>query len=214
MDPKLQTSFIPKKDSGVRRNVPIGFFNIVGYTVFALSLILALGLYAGNHSLKNTIESKKDELNDKVKNFNVGGLEELIRFDARLNTVATLLDNHISVSKLFELLADSTAQSIQFTSFDYSRDGEQLSVTLDGKAPDFASLAFQSDTFSSRRFLKDQVFSDVTLLPEGGVSFVFTANVDPLLVKYIVEPKKTEQTGSTPSATTTSTTATSSLINN
>ncbi len=189
MDPKLQTSFIPQRNTGVRRrSVPMGFFTVFGYCVFFGSILIALGLYAANYFIGVQIENSKNELSAKVVDFKAESraIDDIIRFDTRLKTAKRLLDSHVAMSKIFEIIERNTIQSVQFTDFNYTNDGSAITVGLSGKAPNFESLAFQSDTLSKESALKNQVFSGVTLTQDGTISFKFTAVVDSTTLPYTV----------------------------
>lgn len=197
MDPKLQTSFIPKKNTGEnrRRSIPLGFFTIFGYIVFGLSVVAAVGLFSANFLLTRSIAAQDAELLAKVKSFDSRSVNDLIRFDTRLETAKKILASHLATSAIFSLLSQNTIQSVQFNGFTYNNDGDKIMVTLTGKAPNFASVAIQSDTFSEVPYLRDQVFSDVTLAQDGTVAFKFVATVDPTALAYTVATSTTPSNG-------------------
>ncbi len=189
MDLKLQTSFIPKKmsaDSRIRKT-PMGLFTIAGWFLFIVAVLAAGGLFAFNYVTAQSIESKRAELETKAQSFPASDVQDLVRLSNRIETAKTILQGHLTLSKLFELISAQTIQSVQFTGFNYAATGNKLSVILTGKAPDFSSVALQSDTFSRLSYLKDQIFSDLTLGPDNkSVMFKFTAAVDPSAIQYTV----------------------------
>jgi hypothetical protein len=197
MDPKLQTSFIPKKNTGEsrHRSVPLGFFTILGYIIFCLSIFAAVGLFGANFLLTQNIAAQDTKLSSKVKTFDAHSINDLIRFNSRLETAKKILASHLATSAVFSLLSQNTIQSVQFNAFNYVNDGAKINVSLMGKAPNFASLAFQSDTFSQVSYLRDQVFSDITLGQDGTVGFKFIATVDPTALVYTVATSTTPSNG-------------------
>lgn len=189
MEGKLQTSFIPKQplaDNGVKKtSVPTSLFSIIGWFIFIVVVVASVGVFVYEQYLTKSIDSKNIELSNRVKSFDTATVDHFVQLDSRLQAAATILNNHLAFSKLLSLIADHTVQSVQFTDFKYGYDDAgKISLTLGGKAPDFASVALQSDTFSSQAYLQNQVFSGLGLSQDGGVVFKFAALVDPAALQY------------------------------
>lgn len=189
MEGKLQTSFIPKqplvekKIKGVSASA--GIFSIIGWFIFLIVIAASLGVFAYEQYITKSIESKGTELSNRIKSFDTATVDHFVKLNSRLKAAATILSNHLAVSTLFDLISKSTVQSVQFTDMKYSyEDVGKLNLSLSGKAPDFASVALQSDTFSSQTYLKNQVFSNLGLDQDGGVLFKFTASVDQASLQY------------------------------
>lgn len=189
MEGKLQTSFIPKQplvENRVKKApVSTSLFSAIGWFIFIVAVIASLGVFGYEQYLIKSIASKNTTLNNRIKSFDTATVDHFVQLDARLQAANTVLNNHLAVSALLDLIANSTVQSVQFTDFKYSYDDAgKLSVTLTGRAPNFASVALQSDAFSAQRYLQNQVFSNLGLDQDGGVLFKFTASVDQLALKY------------------------------
>jgi hypothetical protein len=189
MEGKLQTSFIPKKpitENGARKAPrSTGILSIIGWFIFLIAVLASVGVFVYQQYLTNTIATKNTLLSNRVKSFDVASIDHFAQLDARLQAATTILNNHLALSSLLGLISTSTVRSIQFTDFKYSYDDSgQISLVLNGKAPDFASVALQSDTFSSLSYMRNQVFSGLGLDQDGGVLFKFTASADPSALKY------------------------------
>jgi hypothetical protein len=189
MEGKLQTSFIPKQplvETRVKKtSAPKSVFLIIGWLVFLVVILASIGVFLYEQYLTRTIDSKNTELSNKVKNFDVASVDHFVKLDARFQTATTILNSHLAVSTLLGLLSNNTIQSVQFTDLKYSyEDGGKLSLALSGRAPSFASVALQSDEFSSQSYLQNQVFSNLGLDQEGQVLFKFAASVDPSALQY------------------------------
>lgn len=190
MEGKLQTSFIPKsqlaKNKTNTTRVTFGIFGIIGWFIFLVVILGSVGVYLYEEFyLVKTIEAKNLELNEKVKNFPVDDIVAFEKLEARLQTANTLLSNHLAVSTLLNLIAENTIVSVQFTNMAYTYDDSgKLSLSLSGKAKNFESVALQSDTFSSKVYLQNQIFSGLALDQDGWVSFKFSATVDQSALKY------------------------------
>ena len=189
MEGKLQTSFIPKQplvETRVKKTQKTkSLFSVIGWFIFIVTIGVSVGVFAYERYLVSTISAKNTELSNKVKNFDIGSVNRFVKLDARFQAAAVILNNHLAVSTLLDLIANDTVQSIQFSDLKYSYDdGGKLTLSLSGKAPSFASVALQSDAFSSKAYLKNQVFSNLGLDQSGHVLFKFAASVDQSALKY------------------------------
>jgi hypothetical protein len=189
MEGKLQTSFIPKQplvESRVKKTqTSKSVFSVIGWFIFMVAVAASLGVFAYGQYLSKSIDSKNVELSNRIKSFDAATVDHFVQLDARLQAANSLLQNHTAVSTLLGLVAGNTVQSVQFTDFKYNYDeGGKISLVLSGKAPNFASVALQSDTFSAKSYLQNQVFSNLGLDQDGGVLFKFTASVDQSALVY------------------------------
>jgi hypothetical protein len=189
MEGKLQTSFIPKQplvEKKVKKaSGSTGIFSVIAWFVFLVVVVASVGVFVYEQYLTKSIDSKNIELSNRVKSFDTATVDHFVQLDARLKAAQAILNNHLAVSTLLNLIASNTVQSVQFTDFKYSYDdGGKLTLMLSGKAPDFASVALQSDTFSSQSYLQNQVFSNLGLAADGGVLFKFTSSVDESALQY------------------------------
>lgn len=189
MDGKLQTSFIPKQplvENGAKKaSAPAGLFSIIGWFIFIVVVLASAGVFAYEQYLTKSIDSKNTELSNRIKSFDTATVDHFIKLDARLQSAQAILNNHLAVSALLDLIGKGTIQSVQYTDLKYSYDeGGKLTLALSGKAPDFASVALQSDTFSAQPYLHNQVFSGLGLDQDGGVLFKFAASVDQSSLQY------------------------------
>ncbi len=200
MEGNLQTSFIPKKPliDTKRRSSSRNIFSIIGWFVFIIALLISAGVYAYSYYLTGTITKMNADLNQKVNSFDNSSVDQLASLDSRIETAKNILNSHTIVSKLFDLIGQSTLKSVQFKSFSYTspESGKAAVITLNGKAPDFSSVALQSDTFSKESYLKNQIFSDLALDKDGGVNFRFTGTVNSGDFKYTDYVHQLQQAGS------------------
>jgi len=189
MEGKLQTSFIPKQplvESKARKaSASIGIFSIIGWFIFVVAVLASLGVFLYEQYLTNSIQSKNKELSTKINSFDTASVDDFVQLNARIQAANVILNNHLAVSTLIGFIASNTVQSVQFTDLKYTNDDSgKINLVLSGKAPSFASVALQSDTFSALSYLHDQVFSNLGLDTDGGVLFKYTATVDPSVIKY------------------------------
>ncbi len=202
MDPKLQTSFIPKKPI-----VPVGgaavpqqrhhgtsLFMTIGVFVFLASLVAAGGAYAWKGILTSSQETYKKELADREQRFNVDLIEELKRANVRIDLTSRLLADHLAISQIFDIVSRLTISKVRFTSLTISNGGPTgdggLNIDMKGYGTSLSAVAFQSDVlgqleqYGLRKVVKNPILSDPSLDTAGTVSFGFSATIDPSTIRY------------------------------
>ncbi len=190
MDPQTPASFIPKKslDTSARaRNSGAlgGLLFLVGVFLFIVSIVAAGATFAYKGYLVKSIADKSASLQKTKEAFDLSAIENLLRIDLRIKQAGTLLQRHVAASAIFSFLSLQTLQNLQFTSFNYAlQDDGSAEVELEGIAAGFSTVALQSDQFAASKALKDIVFSDIAVDPQGKVTFTVTATVDPSLINY------------------------------
>ena len=210
MDPRFQSSFIPKKPvvTSMRpKRGPINLLSLVSIVVFVLALIGALGVFLYESYLNNGIAGDEQSLNLAQGQFDTNTINSIIRLNTRLSVANSLLSQHLEISNLFVLLENTTLQTVRFNDFSLTT-GDQNSLTLGvkGEAMGFSDVALQSAAFNRSNYFKNLVVSNLSLEQNGAVSFSMTAIVNPSLVAYA--PSTTVSISST---TPTTVVATSSL---
>lgn len=189
MDPQPGASFIPKKPliSGVQRSSGGfgGLLLLVSLVLFIGSIVLAGVVFAYQQYLGGLIASRSNSLTLAQEAYDPAVLQNLIRLDSRIKNAQNVMKSHVAPSAVFTFLENATLQKVRFTSFDYQAGGNgNASLTLAGEAPDFATVALQSDTFGGSRVLKDILFSDLIVSDSGKVGFTVHAAVDPSFILY------------------------------
>lgn len=195
MDPKIQTSFIPKKSlatvaksqsantSGTEGGISIVF--LIALIIFISVLALAIGVFLYQQFLFQDIENKKVSLDRARSAFEPTLIEEMSRLDFRMKSASEILNNHKALSEFFSLLENTTLVSIQFKDFNYNIDeSERISISMNGVASNFNSVALQSDIFGDNKFIQEPIFSNLNLDKKGDIVFDFTAFIDPKLLSY------------------------------
>ncbi len=223
MDPKFQSSFIPRRPvvpggmATVVQKQSISIISIASIIIFLIALGLSAGVFFYEKKLVQANEEKKQQIQTEISSFDPKLIEELTLLKIKIDTADKLLKNHTALTEFFTLLQKNTISTVQFNNFEYTNDTEGvLAITMSGESVGFNDLVFQSDTFLANPYIKDTIFSDFKLDDKGKVSFTVKALLDPTFIAY----KKTADTfavtvsdstsTSTPlTNTSTSTTATS-----
>lgn len=207
METEFQTSFIPKKPLSEDRTPstkPVSLLIFVSTVIFFASIAGAGIMYFYKVSLAKSVESKKSDLLTAKEAFEGNFITEIQNFDRRLTAANQILANHILVSPIFDALAQATLKSIQFTKFTHSVKGSgpsaQIQVQLEGRVDNYTDLAYahlalESDALTQNKYIKDPVFSNITLDEQtGSVLFNLTFTIDPSYILYTDTLKRAEDT--------------------
>lgn len=188
MNQNQNNSFIPKQGGTgtvkARRNSTLGLLLLVSLLLLGVSLLTFAGSFGyraildrqvnkpcgGDGSacgLKATVEDVRTKL----------GIEEITRYsrlDKKMTAAQNLIDKHISLIPLLDLLEQETLHTVRFTSMDFNTDS---GVTLTGVATGYTDLASQMRAFENNQGVQTVEFSNLSLDDLGRV--VFTAKILP-----------------------------------
>ena len=189
MDPRFQTSFIPKKpivtQAGVSSSSTINLFSLIATTLFIISIALAGGAFFYKGLLVKQIEANKATLERAKGAFEPELIEQIIRLDTRIETSKKLLASHLSITPFFDLLSNVTLRSVRFKDFSFSYlAADKIQVEMKGQAESYSAVALQSDLLNTQKNLKETIISDMALEPLGTISFKIETTIDPSLVLY------------------------------
>lgn len=175
---EIKTSFIPKKETaahGARRTRRLNFGNVfvvLSVIVFLLSIAGYGGLFLYRALVSQQIGDLSESIETAREIVRPSLIESLRNFDSRITSAEDLLEQHIVLSPLFNLLESVTLQNVRFTDMEFQRsENSMATVELSGEASGYATLAYQSQVLSEHPFVEDPVFSNFGLSNTGGVLF-------------------------------------------
>ncbi|MEK7134266.1 MAG: hypothetical protein AAB805_01130 [Patescibacteria group bacterium] len=188
-DSDSKHTFIPKGPvaasvSGKRKNRSLGVVLVVSFIIFISSVLSASGAYLYRTYLVKSTANLEISLNKAKAAFEPETIVSLKRFNARVNAGDSLLARHIAPTVFFSALQDLTLQSIRFSKFSYTFDDLFIEGTLSGTARNYSSVALQSDFFARSPYIKNPIFSNLTLDKSGNVTFNVAFKIDPALMLY------------------------------
>lgn len=151
------------------RNRSVGLLSLLTFII-----VIGTGVaFAGVYIYEKQLISQKSKLEQSIRQAQDGiGTEfvsDMKRLDARIDGVKDLIKSHIVVTPIFEALEASTLRSVQYKDFGYSIKTDAgtklpvVSVDLTGSAKNYATIALQSDAFSTNTLIKNPVFSNLTV---------------------------------------------------
>ncbi len=191
MEPKFQSSFIPKgplattgsvtKTSRVSGRSVLGTLSVL---IFALVVLASLGVFGYEWYLKSSIRKMGEDLVGARTSLEPEVIYKISSLDERIVSTKRLLDSHIILSPLFEFLENSTVRTVRFTNFDYNSTDGILSLNMKGEARGYSALALQSEILNASPYLRDVVFADLSLNNQGMVNFSFKAKLDPSIISF------------------------------
>lgn len=191
MEPKFQSSFIPKGPIGtsasLSRSSDIterGIFGFIATTIFVIAILGTGGVYGYNKYLQSSISKMGTDLENARTTLEPESIRELTRLNSRIVTTQELLLKHTVLSPLFDYLETSTVKTVRFTQFSYSTTDKGLTLVMKGQARGYTAVALQADIFSKSKYLKNPIFGDLSLDNSGNVVFSMTAVLDPSIISY------------------------------
>lgn len=209
METKFQTSFIPKRPlipvSGLTQSAPhrsVSFLMVIAVLLFIASIGVAGGSYFYKSYLESSQVRYKEELALREKQFNPDLIEELKRQNVKIDLGKQLIQNHIAVSQIFDIIGRLTIENVRFTSMDLTvgqNPSDGIKVSMKGYGTSLSAVAWQSDVlgqlekYGLRKVVKNPILSDPALDQAGLVSFGFSASIDPDSLSYIksLQPEST-----------------------
>ncbi len=212
MDPKFQTSFIPKKPliqtTNNKQPRTVNFFTLISLIIFITTVILAAGVWGYEKYLTKNITALETTLNTELEKFDPTLVAELGRLDIRLKSAKNLLNQHIALSSLFEFLSKVTLPTVRFSSFRYAISGQKITINMSGQAKSFSAVALQASELQQEKnlnYIKSPLFSNLSLDTTGNVMFDFTGIVDSsriLYRNYINNSEEAPRAGTSTASTT------------
>jgi hypothetical protein len=190
MENSFQTSFIPKKPitSTVVNKEPTSLFSIISIFILVVSLVASGGLFLYKNYLTKQTEASSASLLEVRDSFEKNTIEELDLFNKRTEVSKQILNSHIVLSPMFNLLGDITIPQIQYTKFEQETNNGGFNVKIEGLASDYRAIALQSEVFSSEKghSFKNVVFSNLMKNKEknNNITFNLEFTVDPGLLSY------------------------------
>lgn len=193
MEPKFQTSFIPRapivSGSSSFAGTPKVSVNILATFVvlfFIISILVSAGVFGFTYYLKSQIEASNIALSEAKTAFDSPENQNILLVSDQLKSIRVLLTDHKVISPLFQMLEKETLPTVRLTSFTFARDplSGQILVNIRGEAQSYASLAQQSKIFMASRAFASVEFISVTLTEIGTVETSIKAVINPDIVMY------------------------------
>ena len=189
METGIKSSFIPQSPvvapSERRRSSGGGFdfLVLIALVLFVASATLAVGVFLYVQFLQRSNVSKQEQLKRAEAAFEPALIEELGRLDSRMRAADEVLESHNALTGLFEMLEQTTLQTVAFSRFNLSMSEGDMKLSMEGLAESVNSIALQADLFSKSGMIENPIFADINR-QLGGMHFSVTAGVRTSALDY------------------------------
>lgn len=128
------------------------------------------------------------------KQFNIDSMSQLKAIDVEIGYAKQLLNGHLAVSGIFDIISKLTIDKVRFMNMDLTtplaQSSDGIKISMQGVGTSLQAVAFQSDVlgqleqYGLRKIVKNPILSDPSLDANGTVTFGFTATIDPSSLSY------------------------------
>lgn len=198
MEPKFNTSFIPKKslqadvsgttagkDRFVRRRDVRGPGYYLMLMVFLASVVISLGVFGYTKIVESNIQEKIARLERQKESFDEDTVAMLTRADSQITNAKKILAGHVAVSELFTLLETITLSRVQYTELEYTGMPNQTAVvSISGQAKNFQDVALQTEQYRLHQSLYKPVVRDLERQENRTIDFSIDLAADQRLVTF------------------------------
>ncbi len=180
-----EASLIPKQNLSVQRDIGGGFnlfFNI-SLVFFLVSVLVSGGLFIYKKSIETTLTNQRKQLEVTLENdFPVKTITDHERVSTAMQVSRTLISAHKQRyrSEVITFVEKNVLPDVTFTSFGFSEKGADLTVSLAGVAASYKTVANQVSVMQGLDEVAFAGFSNLSLSPEGLVSFSMKIKLKPL----------------------------------
>ena len=183
-----------------------GLFTLLSFVILFLSVAAAGGTFVYRNHLLNLLYSPCEvtaqtqpngdilgqagtvdsecglhaSLEDKRRKLDDESLSRMQRLDTKMKLATTVLNGHLSLLPLFDILSTSTLKTLRFTKFNTLNQ----QVNISGVASSYEDIAVQSEVLNDMPEIKNALFSNLDLDKEGNVIFNLTFSVSPSALTY------------------------------
>jgi hypothetical protein len=141
-------------------------------------------VFGYNLYLSSNITKMGNDLADARTKLDPDTINQISRLNSRIISTQTLLAQHTVLSPFFDFLESTTLKSLRWTGFSYASAKGGLTLIMQGQAKGYEALALQAQIFNQSKYIKNPLFTNLTLDDKGNVTFAFSATLDPSVVSY------------------------------
>ena len=117
-----------------RKIVEKSLVSFLAFTIFTISVLLALGMFGYKFYLKYRIEQMSVDLEEARVAIQPEIIGELTRLNNRIISTRDLISKHRILTPLFEFLEISTPKTVRFSSFSYTATDGGIELKKIGRA--------------------------------------------------------------------------------
>lgn len=177
----MPISLIPQKKRQIRIGINLGFVRENKQSVVAGGiLVLVFVIYGALTFYEGILRGEASNIQADIKNFeykrDTDKENAVLQFDAKLQRLSSILDNHIYSSGLFVFIEGITHPKAQFTNFNFASNEGKL--TLNGVTESYETFGEQIIALEQNEKVSGLVILDVKLQKTGQVEFAIAFSAD------------------------------------
>jgi len=188
-----QNSFIPKgsfTQGHSRMESSIGLVNLIAFVILGSVLFFSALVFLYHYWLVGQLNRPCDvepgcglveAFERESRNLDVSAVSRLVTLDFKMRSARSIINNHVTLVPLLNLLEEYTLHNVRFTSLEFSRPGD---LRMAGVARSYEDIAIQSRAFRSSGHVNRVAFSGFSTDDAGNVRFNITLGLDESLLKY------------------------------
>lgn len=160
VSPQGPSSFIPKAPASKNAPRPRGIKKIYIFTYISLvlffgTLIASAGTFLFDVTVNGQLAQQKEQLANERNAFNANDLVRLRDLERRIESAKRILNSHVSVSKVFAALEESTVSGVQLTGVRYERSSfGGINFAVGAQTESLNTARFQRDAFATNEILR------------------------------------------------------------
>ncbi|MGB9743594.1 MAG: PilN domain-containing protein [Minisyncoccales bacterium] len=162
----------------------------IGLTILLVfSLILLLGAGTGyfildklikdNESVKKSLEVS---ITQKQTADRIALKEEMLNLKRKIDNFSYLVDQHLNVNQVFEIIEKNIHPQVWFTKFDL--EPRLNKVELEGETQDFTTVGQQISLFQKEEKISQVNLKEIFITKEGKIGFKISLSFVPDIFKF------------------------------
>lgn len=164
------SSFIPKRKSidNVRqvRHRNIYILSIIIYALFIAAPLASATVFIYQKYTENVFQQNVINLDSAIKDFKEADMLRVVEFNERLKFSNQLLNSHVSLVSLLNLLEGATTKTVQFNSLKITQS-DQVSLLVEAElgTDSFDNVLFQRGQYKNNQSITSTNFSNLIFTP-------------------------------------------------
>ena len=185
MNENFGKNFIPQKridlaQAGLKVHNTVDTLSAISVLIFSTVCFIAIGIFASSFYVDYQIKKLGENISVLTSTFDEKEVTALVSLSGKVTAVKSVIDSQTYMTSIKNFLKDNTVQRVQLESFVFNEAGEKgapRTLTVEGYALSYNTLANQSQIFKSNMYLSNVVFDNIAPTDDGTISFKATMTV-------------------------------------
>lgn len=178
-----KTTTLPKP---VYKSRGLGFLTIISVLLLVVSFAALAGVWLYMGVLRGDMDKLSADFDKTKKEFDVASIQDLSGVSISIDVSKKILQSHVAVSRIMDLLEQNTLPDVRFINFNYGGSGGDKGniIALSGDAKSYTTLAEQALALESVKNIESLSLSNLSLRSGGRIGFDLSIVINPALVNY------------------------------